>query len=38
VDAGVAVLGWPKLGTEAQRRAWIRDFSDHGMVVGEIWV
>jgi hypothetical protein len=37
-EQGVAVLGWPKLGTEAQRRAWIRDFSDHGMVVGEVWV
>jgi hypothetical protein len=34
--AQVTVLGWPKLATEAQRDAWVRDYSDHGCLYFEI--
>jgi hypothetical protein len=34
--ADVAVLGWPELGTEAEQRAWIDDFSDHALLYFEV--
>lgn len=34
--AEVEVLGWPTLATAAERDAWIRDYSDHGLLVFEV--
>jgi endonuclease/exonuclease/phosphatase family metal-dependent hydrolase len=34
--AEVTVRGWPKLSTVAQQDAWIRDFSDHGLLYFEV--
>ena len=34
---GVSVIGWPQL-PPAEWRGWIDDFSDHGMLVFEVWV
>lgn len=32
----VALRGWPELATEAQRKKWIGDFSDHALVYFEV--
>ena len=34
--AEVEVRGWPSLATPAERDAWIRDHSDHGLLVFEV--
>lgn len=34
--AEVEVRGWPQLVTTAERDAWIRDYSDHGLLVFEV--
>ena len=34
--AEIAVFGWPEKATTAQKKAWIRDFSDHAMLFGEL--
>lgn len=34
--AEVVVRGWPELDGDAQRRAWIEDYSDHGLIYAEL--
>jgi len=34
--ADVAVRGWPEEGTDAQKRTWIRKFSDHALLFFEV--
>ena len=36
VGADVSVRGWPELGTEAEQRQWIEDFSDHALLYFEV--
>ena len=35
-QSDVTVLGWPKLGSEAEQENWIESFSDHGMLYFEV--
>ncbi len=34
--ADVDVRGWPKLTTEAEKKSWIKKFSDHGLLFFEV--
>ena len=34
--ADVSVRGWPELGSEAEQRQWIEDFSDHALLYFEV--
>lgn len=36
-EVGISVLGWPQESTETEQRRWIRDFSDHALIYGEVW-
>ncbi|MDX1434252.1 MAG: hypothetical protein R3286_17560 [Gammaproteobacteria bacterium] len=35
---GLRVRGWPELATDAEKAEWIRDFSDHALIYGEVHV
>lgn len=34
--ADIAAYGWPEKPTKAQKKTWIRNFSDHAMLFGEL--
>ena len=36
--SGLRVRGWPELATDAEKGNWINDFSDHGLIYGEVHV
>lgn len=35
---GLRVRGWPELSTDTDKGTWIRDFSDHALIYGEVHV
>jgi hypothetical protein len=35
-QAGIRVLGWPEFIAEADQKTWIGQFSDHGLLYGEV--
>lgn len=35
---GLRVRGWPELATDQEKGAWIREFSDHALIYGEVHV
>lgn len=38
IGSGLSVRGWPELATDDEKRDWIRDFSDHALIYGEVHV
>jgi hypothetical protein len=36
--SGLRVRGWPELATDDEKGDWIRDFSDHALIYGELHV
>ncbi|MEM8974912.1 MAG: hypothetical protein AAGD43_22865 [Pseudomonadota bacterium] len=38
VGAGLRVRGWPEFATDQEKGLWIRDFSDHALIYGEVHV